>query len=46
MGDLQSVSTTAAAARNAKTRAVTVDAKMINKDIPLFQLQRSTLISW
>lgn len=31
---VKSVSTTAAAARNAKTRAVTVDAKMMNKDIP------------
>jgi len=38
VGGLQSVSATAAA-RNAKTRAVTVDTMSMNSDIPLFQLE-------
>jgi hypothetical protein len=39
VGGLQSVRVMVAGARNAKTRAVTVDTTTMNNDIPLFQLQ-------
>ena len=42
VGGLQRASATAAAARHAKIRAVTITQATMGNDIPLFQLERST----